>query len=54
MYFTGHRFAPQPLNKNQDPCNEIENADFKLLDRWLQDLLPNNILYKFLTLIKSA
>jgi len=52
--FTGHRFVPQPLSKAQDPCNEVENADFALLDRWLQDLSPNNSLYKLLTLIKNA
>ncbi|XP_025416171.1 uncharacterized protein LOC112687588 [Sipha flava] len=49
----GHRFVPQPLSKVQDPCNEVENADFTLLDRWLQDLSPNNLLYKLLTLIKN-
>lgn len=52
--FIGSRFVPQPLNKDQDPCNEVENADFALLDRWLQDLSPNNILYKLLVLIKNS
>lgn len=50
----GHRFVPQPLSKTQDPCNEVENADFVLLDRWLQDLSPNNLLHKLLTLIKNT
>ncbi|XP_022163033.1 uncharacterized protein LOC111028616 [Myzus persicae] len=50
----GHRFVPQPLSKAQDPCNEVENADFALLDRWLRDLSPDNSLYKLLTLIKNT
>ncbi|VVC34637.1 Hypothetical protein CINCED_3A002571 [Cinara cedri] len=50
----GHNFVPKQLNKNQDPCNEVESADFALLDRWLQDLPPTNILYKLLVLIKNT
>lgn len=54
IFVLGHRFVPQPLSKEQDPCNEVENADFALLNRWIQDLSPNSIMYKLLTAIKNA
>ncbi|XP_050439669.1 uncharacterized protein LOC126845148 [Adelges cooleyi] len=50
----GHRFVSKPLSKVQDPCNEVEKADFMLLDKWLQDIPPENPIYKLLSLIKNT
>ncbi|XP_050543891.1 uncharacterized protein LOC126906963 [Daktulosphaira vitifoliae] len=50
----GKYFVFQPLSKEQDPCNEVESADFLLLDKWLQDIPSENPIYKLLTLIKTV